>query len=117
MALGGLDEAIGGDGSDEDLLEIAMEAADEAIAEVYSNCTNPGMEELAAMIEDAIYTVAEDMAAMQGPSSESLYGAIAGVHSEDTAYSCMSAGIEAAMGVLEDAWDEIEGHEAEEGNG
>lgn len=109
-------EVAGGDGSDSDLYEIADEAAATAIGDLLSFCSNPGMYALAEMISDAISGEAENMAQMNEPDIEALFGAIAGVHSEDTAMSCMSEGISAAFEDLMDGWDQILAHEAAEGH-
>lgn len=106
---------LGGDGSDDDLHEIALGAAAEALSNLYDTCTNAGMEALADMIADAIMEQAEGMSEGSEPDEEALSQAIAGVHSPETAESCMSDGIESAFEALMDGWDEIVAHEAEEG--
>jgi hypothetical protein len=109
-------DVAGGDGSDSDLYEIASEAAATAIEDLLSTCSNEGMYALAEMISDAIVGEAENMAQMSPPDMFALFGAIAGVHSEDTAMSCMTEGISIAFEDLMDGWDQIVAHELAEGN-
>lgn len=108
-------ESQGGDGSDEDLLEIAEEAGGEALSILFDSCSNEGMYAMAEMIADAIQEQVENMADMQAPEIDGMYAAIAGVHSADTAYDCMSAGIEGAYSALMGGWEDIVAHEAAEG--
>lgn len=111
-------DVIGGDGSDDDIQLIAAQAAGDAILTMFSLCTNPGMVALAEMIADEIMSQAEEIASSEGddgPDREGMLEAISGVHSEDTARSCMSEAVDAAYEILADAAQTISEHEAAEG--
>lgn len=107
---------LGGDGSDDDLYEIAGAAASEAEDAIYGFCSNDGMLALADMISDAIEDQAAGMAEENEPDISALYDAIADVHSADTAQSCMDEAIQTAYEILMDAFDEIIAHEVDEGD-
>lgn len=108
-------DVIGGDGSDDDLQIIAQQCGEDAIRALYSECSNVGMQVLAAMIEPAVMAQVEGLPDGQEPSEDDLYDAIAGVHSPDTARSCMTAGIQMCIGILYQGLEVIRIHEAFEG--
>jgi hypothetical protein len=106
---GGIDDS--GDGSDDDLDAIAQQAADTAKQAVLQTCSNPGMEALAEMVADAIDELADGLADGEPPDMEVMFDAISGVHSSDTARSCMTQGINRAGVILGQAYRAIQIHE------
>lgn len=112
---GALGDIEGGDGSDDDLQLMAEIAAEYAKQALYATCSNAGMSALASMIEPVIDDQADALPDFDEPNPEDMYEAIAGVHSGDTAYSCMTEGITAATGILFACLQTIIAHEAAEG--
>jgi hypothetical protein len=106
----------GGDGSDSDIEEIAQGAADDAYGAMLSYCSNPGMEALAELVGDEIDSQAAGLVDDAEPDLDGLISAVAGVHSADTAMSCMTEGCQEAYSILMDAYLEIIAHEAAEGD-
>lgn len=105
-----------GDGSDRDLQELAQNAADVAINYLHDKAGNEGMSALANIVGDAVREIAGAMPDGEGPEIEPLFEAIEGVHSSDTARSCMTEGINGAYEILQMAFQMMIEHEAEEGN-
>lgn len=102
-----------GDGSDDDLQEVAEAAAEMAKAILHSACSNAGMDALADLIDEAIDIEAEGLPDGIRPNSMLLFAMIHHVHSPATARSCMTEGIEAAVAILMEAYETIKAHEIE----
>lgn len=102
------------DGSDRDLEDLAALAAEKATEYLYEKSTNEGMRVMAEMIEEVIQGMAENMVEGDEPDPEPMFEAIAGVHSSDTARSCMSEGIYGAYTILATAYRMMVVHEAME---
>lgn len=115
-SLGDMEVDDSGDGSDDDLDAIAEQAAEEAIATLHEMASNPGMDEMASMMENTIYDMADGLTQGEEPDDSLLYADISGVHSDDTAASCMAEGIDAVIEILSEALETMREHEASEGN-
>jgi hypothetical protein len=109
-----------GDGSDRDLDELIQQAIDRCWDWADEKCSNPGMQVMAQMCMPAVVEMAEQMHIDNGceePQKEPLFDGIDGVHSYDTANSCMHETIDGWYKILFQAWEMIVAHEAAEGQG
>jgi hypothetical protein len=108
------------DGSDRDLDELIEQAIERCEEWADEKCTNPGMQVMAEMCKPDMIHMAEQMHINNGceePEKEPLFSAIDGVHSWDTANSCMHETIDGWFIILHTAWQMIVEHEAAEGQG
>jgi hypothetical protein len=109
-----------GDGSDRDLDELIQQAIDVCKEWASEKCTNNGMIIMAQMCETDMIDMAEKMHVDQGmeePQKEPLFSGLDGVHSWDTARSCMNETIDGWYQVLMEAYHMIVVHEGAEGQG
>jgi hypothetical protein len=113
---GQLELGESGDGSDQDLEELAQQAADLCEQIMDEKCSNNGMKAMAQMMQGKIQQVAEDMLGGTRPNMEDVWTAIDQVHSYDTARSCMSEAVSDCGELLNQAFEKMVEHEAAEGN-
>jgi hypothetical protein len=113
---GQLEMSESGDGSDRDLEELADLAANLSEQVFSDKCTNPGMQEMGRMMMDAVNEQAQNMLNGDRPDPEAIWNAIEGVHSYDTARSCMTEAVTDVCELLDQAFEMMIEHEAEEGN-
>jgi hypothetical protein len=109
-----------GDGSDRDLTELIQEAIDQCKEWADQKCTNNGMKVMAQMCETDMIDMANKMhidEGMEEPQKDPLFSGLDGVHSWDTANSCMNETIDGWFKILHLAYEMIVVHEEAEGYG